>query len=151
MKFILTKELGKLARWLRILGFDVVYYKSENLGTLIIEALREDRIIVTRSKIKFGNLEKNIQIVSSQNIKEQLKELIKNLNLTLDEEKMFTRCVLCNRILERVDKMSIKEKIPEYVFVTQDDFMLCPECNKVYWQGSHWGNIRRTIAELGVY
>ncbi|HIE36152.1 MAG TPA: hypothetical protein EYP89_02825 [Candidatus Omnitrophica bacterium] len=58
MKFILTKELGRLARWMRILGFDTIYFKSDNIGTLIVEALRENRIIITRRKQKIEGLEK---------------------------------------------------------------------------------------------
>lgn len=75
MKFILTKELGKLARWLRILGFDAVYYKEDNLGQSIIQALREDRWIITRKKgIRY--LQKRIMVVSSEEVQQQLKELL---------------------------------------------------------------------------
>ena len=148
MKFVLTKELGRLVRWLRILGFDTVYFKSDNRGTLILEALREDRIIITRTKEKIGDLEKKTVVVTSNKLEEQLKEVITKLKLKINEDKMFTRCTVCNDILKEVKKEAIKEKIPEYVYKTQNLFMQCSGCRKVYWQGSHWGNVKKTIASL---
>ena len=145
MKFIVTKELGRLARWLRILGFDTVYFKSDNKGTLILEALREDRFIITRSKQKREELKKKKVEIISCNLSEQLKEVIKALNIKIDEKQMFTRCTLCNESLEEVKKEEFKESIPEYVYKTQDLFMKCPGCNKIYWQGSHWGKVKEVI------
>ena len=148
MKFVLTKELGRLVRWLRILGFDTVYFKSDNKGTLILEALREDRIIITRTKEKIGDLEKKTVVVLSNKLEEQLKEVINKLNLKVDENKMFTRCTICNEILKEVKKEDVKKNIPGYVYKTQNLFMQCLSCGKVYWQGSHWGNVKKTIASL---
>jgi len=148
MKFILTKELGRLARWMRILGFDTIYFKSDNIGTLIVEALRENRIIITRRKQKIEGLEKQIVAIEGIELEEQLKEVREKLNLEIDEEKMFTRCTICNQILEEVEKEEIKNLVPEYVYKTQKFFMRCPRCKKIYWQGTHWGNVKEVIAKL---
>jgi len=147
-KFIVTKELGKLARWLRILGFDTLYYNSDALSTLIIKALSEDRIIVTRRRKAIGSLEKKTVIVYSDEVKKQIKEIVEKLNLALDESKMFSRCVVCNRALDKADKEGIKENIPEHIFETHNDFMKCARCGRIYWQGSHWGNIRNTLNKI---
>jgi len=147
-KFILTKELGRLARWLRILGFDVTYYDSNNLGTLIIEALREERIIVTRRKSKIDELEKKTVVIAYDDVKGQLRQLIEKLNLQIDKGRMFTRCVICNQILVEAKKEEMKNRVPEYVFKTQKDFMACPSCQRVYWQGSHWGNINKILEDI---
>lgn len=147
MKFILTKELGKLARWLRILGFDTVYYKGDNLGPIIIQALREDRRIITRKKgIRY--LQKRIMVVSSEKVQRQLKELQKKLDLDIKEDKIFTRCTVCNALLEEVKKENIKASLPEYVYRHQDCFRQCESCKKVYWKGSHWGDIKKGVSQL---
>jgi uncharacterized protein with PIN domain len=148
MKFIVTKELGRLARWLRILGFDTIYFKSDNKGTLILEALREDRIIITRSKQKRDELKKKTIEITSCNLEEQLKEIIIALNIKIDEKKMFTRCTLCNEPLVEVEKESVKDLAPEYVYKTKSLFMKCPGCNKIYWHGSHWGRVKEVIELL---
>ena len=148
MKFIVTKELGRLARWLRILGFDTVYFSSDNKGTLIVQALREDRIIVTRSKAKREELKKKSVEIASNELKAQLKEVIKALNIKIDEKRMFTRCTLCNEPLVEVEKEEVKGLVPEYVYKTKSLFMKCPACNKIYWQGSHRGRVKEVIKLL---
>ena len=146
IKFIVTKELGKLARWLRILGFDTVYYNNDSIGTLVIKALSENRAIVTRRRKTIGNLEKETVVVRSEKIKGQIKEVMEKLRLDIDESKIFTRCTVCNGILKRVDKDRVKGSVPEYAFKAHDVFMRCVSCGKVYWQGAHWGGIRRVLA-----
>lgn len=149
MKFILTNELGKLARWLRIMGFDAVYFKSNNIGTLIIQALREDRIIVTRRQSKIDDLEKKTVVLKNDNLNRQLNEVINKLNLKINENEIFTRCAVCNEILVKVKKEEVKDFIPEHVYKTKNEFRQCVQCNRVYWQGSHWGNIKEVIIKLG--
>ncbi|OPX30679.1 MAG: hypothetical protein B1H08_01095 [Candidatus Omnitrophica bacterium 4484_171] len=147
-KFIVTKELGKLARWLRILGFDTAYYTSETQGTLIIKALSEGRIVVTRCRRASDSLDKITLVINSDKLKEQLREVMKELHLSVDEGKMFTRCTFCNGMLERTDKDGVKESIPEYVFKTHNEFMKCASCGKIYWRGTHWGNIQDTLNKI---
>jgi len=150
MEFILTKELGRLAKWLRVLGFDAVYFKEDNKSVLLLEALRQGRIILTRNQ-KISK-ERGIKVINinSQNLKEQLRQLKEELKLTLDGEKMFSRCVICNLELEYIEKEKIKGKVPEYVFKTQDNFYICEGCKRIYWQGTHWGNVSQIIKELGI-
>jgi hypothetical protein len=146
-KFILTRELGRLSKWLRILGFDTVYYNSDNIATLIIQALRDDRIVITRKKA-IGQL-KTVNIQKDE-IKDQLKEVISKLNLEIDEEAMFTRCVVCNELLDELSKEDVKDKVPEYVYNTQEEFYGCKSCKRIYWQGTHWGNVKKLLKEVGL-
>ncbi|MFA5008918.1 MAG: Mut7-C RNAse domain-containing protein [Candidatus Omnitrophota bacterium] len=148
MKFIVTKELGRLARWLRIIGFDTVYYDKAGKGTLIIEALRDDRMIVTRTKEKIDGLQKKIVIVTHDAVKEQLKEVIEKTKLTIEEEKMFSRCTLCNCRLVEANKEEIKALIPERVYIQQTVFKKCLACGKVYWQGSHLDKVIKVVKEM---
>ncbi len=148
MKFILTKELGRLAKWLRILGFDTRYFKEGNPSSLIIESLRDGRVIITRNHRlpRPGGI--RIITVEEEIIKEQVAEVLTILKIKPDAQAMFSRCILCNEELEDIEKEKIKERVPEYVFKTQEHFVTCPKCNRIYWKGTHWGNVEKTLEEV---
>ena len=150
MKFILTKEVGRLARWLRILGFDAVYYREDNTARVLLLALREERIVVTRNKLLFDKISAKAVYLREERVEAQLKAMIGKLKILIDEEKMFSRCVLCNKALTAVDKQSIKERVPAYVYKTQDAFMECSLCRRVYWPGTHWGKIKKALKNLNI-
>lgn len=149
MKFLVTKELGRLAKWLRILGYDTVYFKEENKSSLIIEALREERVILTRNKRFSPPRSVRFLWIESNSTKEQILQVIKELNLSLDENVMFSRCTICNEEISQVPKDKVKDRVPEYVFKTQSDFFTCLNCQRIYWQGTHWGNVKMALKELG--
>lgn len=148
MKFILTKELGRLAKWLRILGFDTEYFNQDNASSLIIQALRDNRIIITRNHRLPKSAGLKILLLKAQNLKEQLAQVLKALQITPLSDMMFSRCIICNETLVDIDKEKVKAKIPEYVFKTQQDFITCPKCQRIYWQGTHWGNVSTTLKEI---
>ncbi len=148
VKFILTKELGRLAKWLRILGFDAAYFNQGNVSSLIIEALRDGRIIITRNQRlpKSGGVK--IVLIRGESFKEQLQELLKGLKIPLESASMFSRCIICNLELKDVDKEEVRTKVPAYVFETQGHFVACPKCKRIYWPGTHWGNVEKTLEEI---
>lgn len=148
MGFILTRELGRLAKWLRILGFDAEYFQGSDNSSLIIRASRDERIIITRSSRNARIRLARVALVESEKIKEQLKELMLKLNLKLDPARMFTRCIICNTELKSVDKQLVKKRAPEYIFNSQQNFFSCPSCQRIYWQGSHWGNVAKILKEI---
>lgn len=148
MKFILTKELGRLSKWLRILGFDTVYYNQDNLSSLIIQALRDERIILTRNQRLPQGRGLKIVLIKNEKIKKQVAEILQTLKISLKPEMMFSRCTLCNAELVDIAKEEVKDKVPEYVFKTQGNFITCPQCKRIYWQGTHWGNVRKTLEEI---
>jgi hypothetical protein len=148
MKFILTKELGRLSKWLRILGFDTVYYNQDNLSSLIIQALRDERIILTRNQRLPQARGLKIVLIKNEKIKKQVEEVLKTLKIVLEPEMMFSRCILCNTELVYITKDEVKDKVPGYVFNTQEGFLTCPQCNRIYWQGTHWGNVTKTLEEI---
>ena len=148
MKFILTKELGRLAKWLRILGFDTVYFSENNASSLVIQALRDERIILTRNQRLPQTRGVKIVLITQEKIKEQIREILKLLHIAPDAQQMFTRCILCNEVLVDIAKDKVKDKVPEYVFKTQEDFVTCPQCQRIYWQGTHWGNVIATLKEI---
>jgi len=138
-KVILTGELGRLCKWLRIIGFDAEYYKEENLSSLIIRSLRDKRTVITRRK-KVGDLK--VVTVRSDHIQEQIKQVLAAFDYSPEPDKMFLRCVVCNRKLVSADKAEVRGKVPEYVFQTKDVFLRCEQCGRVFWQGTHWGKVR---------
>ena len=146
MKFILTDELGRLSRWLRILGFDAVMEKDKR--SLVLKSLREDRIILTRDSKMSRFSGTRIVHVDSDFVEKQLAQVIKELNVQIEKDKLFTLCILCDEELVSVDKASVKDLVPAYVYETQDAFMKCPKCNKIYWQGSHWELVNKFLDNI---
>ncbi len=149
MKFILTREVGRLAKWLRILGFDAEYFTEGPTGSLIVQALRDERIILTRNHRLPKTKGIKIVVISAEKIKEQLAEVLRELKIKPDSKKMFSRCTLCNAGLAEIGKDRVKDKVPAYVFATQKNFLICPECGRIYWQGTHWGNVQDIVRKLG--
>lgn len=137
-RFITTIELGRLARWLRLLGFDCIFFDRDKKKDLVIESLREDRVILTRDPKLSRFSGARMVHVESDFVEKQLERVIRDLRLKIDKKSMFTRCVECNAATEGIDKEEIKEKVPPYVCKTQKEFMRCPGCGKIYWRGTHW-------------
>lgn len=148
MKFLLTRELGRLSKWLRILGFDTGYFTQDNISSLIIEALRDDRTILTRNHRLPKSCGVPIIIIEAERIREQVSEVLKALKIKPEPDMMFSRCIICNEELAEIGKNKVKDKVPEYVFKTQDVFVTCPKCKRIYWQGTHWGNVTKTLEEI---
>lgn len=149
MKFLLTRELGRLGRWLRILGFDTLYTKEENISRVIIQALRTSRIIITRNKRFLEHPGVTLFIIKSNDYQKQLKELREHFNISVDEERMFCRCIICNELLKKIEKEETRDRVPGYVYKTQEEFYICPGCQRIYWQGSHWGNVKEVLRKIG--
>lgn len=148
VSFILSQELGRLAKWLRILGYDSVFYRQNNLSTLVITALRQERIILTRNSRISRFPGPRIVIIKSDFVNKQIKQVLQQLRLRTSPKDMFTRCAICNIQLDKIAKAKVKARIPEYVYKTQKDFMGCPKCKKIYWQGTHWGNAKKFLNKI---
>lgn len=148
LRFLVTRELGRLAKWLRILGFDTKYTAASLKSQIIIESLQENRIILSKNKT-FG-LRRGIKVVTikSNFFKQQLAQVISALSIELAPEKFFQRCVICNQVLESVPKGWVVNKVPEYTYNTEDEFVRCPACQRIYWQGSHWGNVEEILKKI---
>lgn len=148
MKLILTRELGRLAKWLRIFGLDTIYFKQPRFARLLLVAMKENRIILTKNT-RIGN-HRGVRIVriKSDILSEQLSQSFKELNIEPKEDKMFSRCTICNEELTIIPKDEAKSRVPELVFQAQEKFLACPKCSRVYWQGTHWGNVSQIMEEI---
>lgn len=146
MKFIAMGELGRLSKWLRILGFDVVLEKDKR--AVVIKSLREDRVILTRDSKMSRFTGVRMLKIQSDFVREQIEQVMRELGLKINREKLFMTCVICNENLEKVDKDSIKNEVPKYVFENQSSFIRCPKCRKAYWQGTHWALVNKFLDKL---
>jgi len=151
MKFIVDEMLGKLAKWLRLLGYDTSYITSIDDGTLVQLAFREKRIIITRDThmLERKHLPRYL-FIKSDNYLEQVKQTFEELNLTINFNMFFTRCLLCNSMLCSITKEMVKGSVPEYTYQTHEEFFNCPQCDKIYWSGTHREKIYENLKKIGL-
>lgn len=135
MKFVLDSMLGRLAKWLRTMGYDTHYQQKYRLIELY-ELVRHDRIFVTRDSKqvnKIGGI-----LLKSDNVGDQVQELRIRLNLRPNPTDWFKRCIICNTILRKANPEYARDLVPEYVFLqNRDKIKFCPHCNRFYWPGTH--------------
>jgi uncharacterized protein with PIN domain len=149
MKFLVDRMLGKLAKELRMLGYDTVYYRGQDADQLIQLARQEGQVILTRNaKLIPKRSEDRILRIMEDNPFLQLKELLQKGQIALDEEKLFSRCLICNALLNQISKEEAEGKVPDFIFHQQKDFFRCPRCQRIYWQGSHQANMQKRMEQL---
>lgn len=151
-KFIADINVGKLARWLRILGYDTLIFKGQDDADMLTAALAEDCILLTRdSGIMKRKLVTRGQVkaifVKSDNVREQLKQVLDSLK-PLPPPRPLTLCVECNELLIEKHKEDVRECVPAYVYETQNEYMKCPACCNIYWKGTHWQAMMERLREL---
>lgn len=152
IKFLADRMLGKLVKWLRILGYDTAYPSFDNDLSLILTARQEGRILLTRdvNLIKRRNI-CDFLFIRGDHWEEQLAGIIKGLKLEIDlNSKIFSRCSLCNTPTKDIDKKEVKTHVPPYVFLTQNKFVYCPSCKKYYWRGTHWQRMAKKIKKFSL-
>ena len=144
IKFIVDVNVGRLAKWLRVLGYDTLFIPDVDDAQLLRVAQKQGRIVVTRDRyimqrrvVTSGQV--RALLVQSDDFREQMREVTEALGLGFGNG--FSLCIECNELLEETSKESVREKVPPFVFSTQDKFLECPECRKLYWRGSHWRNM----------
>jgi uncharacterized protein len=143
-RFLCDSNLGRLTKWLRILGFDTLYIKNMSEDIIVKESL-SGRIILTRS-CKLSS-QKGFFLIKSNSITDQIKEV--NDKFQLDRQsKPFSLCTICNESLVSVDNLKADGHVPEYVLNTVDTFRQCPNCKRFYWEGSHIKRAIETIQKL---
>ncbi|WP_083829926.1 Mut7-C RNAse domain-containing protein [Thermogladius calderae] len=148
-RFIADTMLGSIARWLRILGYDVVYDRRYEDWQILKIARDEDRVVVTRDRALHHKALKNglksVYVENPGDIPKSLAviALLTNIRLAVDFER--TRCPLCNGELVKVNKERVKGKVPDRVYSLYNDFWVCTRCGNVYWVGSHWRTIESTL------
>ena len=151
MKILCDQMLGSLATWLRILGFDTLYPTNEMSDDELLQiAAEEQRLIISRDKQLIARGKKRMIPVlelHTTSIDEQLETVLKAISL--ETNKLLTRCTLCNTQLLPVEKNDIVTgQVPSKVLESQKDFWYCPHCKKYYWMGTHYQNMMQKIDML---
>jgi uncharacterized protein len=145
IRFLLTANLAKLAKWLRFLGYDAVLREEMGFDALTTVAARQRRILLTRSRKQSHDPRRFARrlIVSDDHVA-QLRELADLL--VYDESRVLTRCGVCNQVLKVVD--STLAGVPEHVVIQQPTVRVCRHCGKYYWTGNHEREIRDLLRSV---
>jgi len=145
VRFILDTHLGRLAGYLRMLGFDTRYSNDCDDGTLAQIASQEKRILLTKDR---GLLKRNLvthgYCVRSTYPREKLIEVLRRFDL-FGQVQPFARCIRCNGILEDVSKKEVLDLLPLRVKEGHDEFRGCKNCGRVYWKGTHYERMRQFL------
>ncbi|MDY6986556.1 MAG: Mut7-C RNAse domain-containing protein [Thermodesulfobacteriota bacterium] len=145
MIFAADRMLGKLAKWLRLLGYDTLYCNSLSNEEFLALA-DEGRVLLTRNTKLTDKAEHDrVVFVQANDPMAQLQEIIHRLGLKPDPNRFFDRCTVCNGILEAVDAADVLGSVPEYVWTAYDSFSRCRCCGRIYWPGSH---LKRSKAKM---
>ncbi|MFH2054513.1 MAG: Mut7-C RNAse domain-containing protein [bacterium] len=138
MKFVLDNTVGKLARLLRMAGFDTAYVAEDAISRVIAISREQERMIVSRnSRYEELTLVAAFHHVESDMPAEQLFALLSRLALDLEEDRFLSRCLECNEPLEKVNKQEVAGHVWPYVWKTQNEFRRCPGCARIYWRATH--------------
>lgn len=149
LKFIVDSNVGKLVKWLRMMGYDAIFFAGSDDSMLVVRALAEGRVILTRDtqimkrRVIAAGLLKAI-FIQSDNPEQQKRQVNETLNLD-HHSNPFTICLECNQPLLPRDKKEVENLVPPYVFQTQDQYMQCPNCHRIYWRGTHWQAMSREL------
>jgi uncharacterized protein with PIN domain len=147
-KFIADINLGRIVKYMRVLGFDI-YYDSLLSNREIIEiSKRENRIILTKSRklLKFKDVTHGI-FIRPGTTTEQIRRIIDYLDIK-DNIKPFSRCLRCNTLLKTVLKEKILDRIPPKTKELCDEYVQCQFCDKIYWKGTHFINMKKVVRQI---
>jgi len=148
-KYVADVMLGSLSRWLRLFGFDTLYRNDFDDKELIKISLQQDRILLTRDiLLAKSKILKKVLLIKSEELKEQIREVLQRIENLRDFIDLMPRCPICNGETEYVEKSNIDTEIPDYVAMSNSYFIRCKRCGKIYWHGSHKERINRTKAEI---
>ena len=144
--------MGKLAKWLRIMGYDAQFFNGADDADLVAMALAEERVILTRDTqivkrrvVTNGRLK--AILIQSDAPEQQMRQVIDMLNLDC-RFRPFALCLECNQPLQEKSKQQVKDLVPPYVFQTQNQYVECPSCRRIYWRGTHWQAMTRRLEKF---
>lgn len=143
--------LGALARWLRVLDLDVVYDPALDDPELVDKAVAEGRTILTRDRrLTERRLARNHLLIRSDDVDEQVRQVLTELGLRPDPARFLGRCLRCNAPLESVDAETARARVPPWVARTYAEFRACPVCRRVYWRGTHVERMAKRMERMGI-
>ncbi len=149
-RFLADRTVGKLARWLRLLGYNTVYLPQLSPDGALREARRQGRILLTRdTRIRRRKDAPPLVFLEKDRFREQLAQVVQTLQLD-PAEWLLTRCSECNAALQVVEKERVQDRVPAYVWQTQAEFRCCPDCRRLYWGATHKVHMLEELRRLGL-
>ena len=152
-RFIVDHNAGKLSRWLRVMGYDSLFFNGSDDSDMVKQALAEHRIILTRDTaimkrrvVTRGQI--RAVLIESEEPEQQMRQVIGLLDLDC-QFRPFTLCLECNQPLKERNPDEVQGRVPPYVYKTQQQYMECPACRRIYWRGTHWEAMIRNLERLG--
>ena len=144
--------MGKLAKWLRMMGYDSVFFDGDDDSHMVAQAMAEGRVILTRDTeimkrrlITSGRLK--AVLIDSEEPEQQIRQLLDTLDLKR-QFRPFTLCLECNQPLVERSREEVKDRVPPYVYKTKSQYMECPACRRIYWRGTHWEAMTRKLEKM---
>ncbi len=148
-RFAVDKMLGRLARWLRVIGQDATYGPHLSGRTLTRHARTEGRTVLTRDhRLLREPQPPPLLFIESDHFRDQLRQVIEACGLD-PFAGLFTRCVRCNEPVVAVHKGEVERHVPPYVFASQERFVRCPRCRRIYWPATHDVRVRAELRAMG--
>lgn len=151
-KFIVDINVGKVVKWLRMMGYDTLLFDGDDDWRMIIIALEEGRVVITkdtqivkRGVITSGRLK--AILITSDKSEQQIQQVVETLNLDY-QYRPFTLCLECNQPLVERSKQEVEDRVPPYVFQTLNEYVECPACHRIFWKGTHWKAMTEKLQRL---
>jgi uncharacterized protein with PIN domain len=148
LKFLADTMLGRLAKWLRVLGYDT-HYERYYPGGAIRDLLGEERRLLSRNRHLLACYPETL-LIHANRVGDQLREVVTQTEMNPDRSTWFRRCLVCNELLEAADAEEARERIPEYVYYQGlSKIRACPSCGRCFWPGSHRERMIKQLSEWG--
>jgi len=147
-RFVADSMVGRLAKWLRAFGFDVVYQPFAEDDELVNWARQREAILVTRDTGLARVPGVRVIFIKDDGLEEQLRQVVREGPLDLSAARPLSRCIVCNEGLLTVTRDKVRDQVPPYVYAKHRWYARCPGCGRTYWQGTHVPRIRERLARL---
>lgn len=146
--FAVEKTLGRLGKWLRLMGFDTLSEIECPKGTFV-QRIGWERILLTRTRRSaMTKTARSTIFIQANDPAEQVVELIQKASIRWEDTQPFSRCLLCNERIISVSRQAVLKAVPDYISNTQAVFSTCPKCGRVYWKGSHTERALKRLATV---
>ncbi len=151
-RFIIDQNAGKLVKWLRLMGYDTLFFNGSSDSQMVRTALEENRVIITRDThiverrlVVSGRL--SVVLLKNDDPNVQIRQVMDSLRLS-SHFQPFSLCLECNQPLVETKKEAVEDLVPSYVYKTQEIYMQCPRCHRIYWRGTHWQAMVRRLEKF---
>jgi len=146
--FVADVMLGRLAKWLRIAGFDVLYSNRYTDDDLVALSAQEGRILLSRdTRLLVRKSVRRFIFLESEKVHSQLRQVFQSVH-TASFPGVLVRCLSCNEMLEEMHREEVRDRVPPYVYKTQTQFKGCSKCGRIFWPGTHRRSVLRALEEL---